>query len=325
MNVFDFQLVGYGMVCGGLLIYLCLYFAHESSFIGLRSKDVLYNLVSHVSDDERSAGLHIISGVLFTCGIALVVGGAVITIPFVLSNATNVGVFLTASGLVFGVEISMLSFWTLWQTRRIEQNQGAEISSFHGLIQCISEEMDRLLDDLRARKFNSTPLHRIYILTTNPFFGHLSFPTEKYTIAFEDSLRTASKWVSECRRVGPGNGSEFDFQILCGDETALNEFHRVFFGTPDQPAAVGNAEVAQATKAVEDLLSELATKAGTSEIIHRIKRVPRIQFAVVGNTVFEFALENPGFQSEIRAARRIREKVMCDRFVETFQVMKGLP
>jgi hypothetical protein len=323
MDARQWLAVGGALVLGGILVYLRLFFAHEGAFVGQKFTEVLYNLASHVPDDNRSAGLHILAGVMLTCGIAFVAAGAVITMPFVATDMANNSLLLTATGLVFGMEISVLSFWTLWQTRRIEQNQGSDISSFPALIIALNQEIERLLADLRAHNFSARSYHRIYLITTNPFFGKLSFPTDEFTIDFENTLLKAAKWVAECKNAG--GSTQMDFQILCGDNCALEQFHRAFYRNGTSGDAEADPRAVEATRSAAMLLEEMVKRAGGSPILHRVKGIPKMQFAVVGNTVFEFILDNPGFQSEIHRARRIREKVMCDRFVETFQILKELP
>lgn len=322
MGARQWLVVGFVLTVLGLATYLRLYFVHVKSFTGLRLRQVFYQLVSHVPDDDRSAGLHILAGVMFTCGVAFVLGGTVVTMPFVTGDADNNSLFLTTAGFVFGVEISILSFWTLWQTRRIEQNQGSDIASFTGLISGLAEDMEQLLGDLKARNFSATSYHRIYLVTTNPFLGELSFPREDSTIRFGNALRNAARWVAESSHGGSTEG--LDFQILCGDVQAIGRFHEGFFGTLNQPVKSSDPRVSTATAKVEKGLQDLESEAG-KKVVHRLKSVPPVQFAVVGHSVFEFLIDSQGSQSEIQKARRIRERVMCDRFVETFKILKQLP
>jgi hypothetical protein len=318
-----------GLSCFALsvVIYVCLYLGFRTSFLGLSFSDKIAHLISHVPDDDSPAWPHILAGVLFCMGLCLSVGVSVSSLQFVTSNPNAHSMALTASGLVFGVLISSISFWTLWQTKRIEQAQGSNINGFRELITAIAKEIEFINKDFRENnKRIGREHHRVFLVTTNPYFGHLSFTGDvESTDRFADAMRHAAENVHFSG--DNADDERFKMEILCGDRQAIQGFHQTFYGKAGAQADQNDSKVVKASHETEHFLSELQAKAdpmatGTPNLISRAEKIPKTQFAIVGNCVFEFILETPGYQSEIRRARRIREKVVCDRFRETFELLK---
>jgi hypothetical protein len=322
MNTGIWLLVGLGLCTIGIAIYCGVYLKKEKAFAGLSTLQTVLHLISNVPDDNSQAWPHIVAGVLTTLGLCLIASGTIVSLPFVAEDRNTVGLALTAGGLAFGVLISSISFWTLWQTRRIEQLQGARLEGFPSLIEIVASELDNLVSDLRLNNWKPRAHHRVYLVTKNPFFGRLSFPTEKFTERYTDALGHVATAVNLAKNTGAVH--DFDVQFLCGDSEALNEFHSMYFPSSD-PLKRFSDEALAATAETESLLEDLKKKAGGKDITKRIHNVPETQFAVVGSVVFEFILESRGSQAEVHSCRRIRDQVVCDRFVDTFKLLKLLP
>ncbi|MBS1983442.1 MAG: hypothetical protein JST16_04650 [Bdellovibrionales bacterium] len=227
--------------------------------------------------------------------------------------------------MIFGVLISTISFWTLWQTRRIEQNQGAEVSGFAQLIDRMAAEIEVLVKDLRDHGYRPRAHHRFLLVTTNPFFGRVSFKSAECTTRYTDALRHLATAASEVLQKSGGNaGHRLDVRILCGTRKALEDFHSIYF--PPQTGQAISTEAANASDDAESLLAQLLHESGAAGLlIERRDTIPRTQFAIVGNAVFEFVLTSPGSQTEVHTTRLLREAVVCQRFIETFEILLKLP
>ncbi|PYS25140.1 MAG: hypothetical protein DMF72_02575, partial [Acidobacteria bacterium] len=194
--------------------------------------------------------------------------------------------------------------------------------SFQALIIGITEQIKLVNADFQSHNFNAREYHRVLIVTTNPRFGLLSFPDKEFTRDFAHAMQDAADNVKISRRGNADN--KFMLEILCGDEETLNQFHQTFYKATD----VGDNRVKDATDATKDFIDDLGHRAlgkpGHDGIVFEVNEILKTQFAVVGNVVFEFMMETPGLQTEIHQTRRIREKVVCDRFRDLFDLLKQL-
>jgi hypothetical protein len=310
------------LVLAALMTYVLIYFFYRNSLLGVPLRGKLSYLISRVPDEDSPAWPHVLGGVLMCLGFCLLVGSYVALMPFVSADFNRHSTALTAGGLMFAVLISAVSFWTLWQTKKIEQIQGSNVGSFRELIEMMVRDMESLSDDFRANNNRVREHHRVFLVTTNPYFGKLSFPFDKVTQKFEDAMSHNAKHVKSSS--SPDRTEGFQMEVLCGDLSAIVKFHQIFYrGKGEVVAATDDNQVVKASQDTEAFIRRLNEDAGC-EIVHRAQRVPKTQFAIIGNVVYEFILEAPGFQSEIHRARRIGDKVACDRFLETFRLLKDL-
>jgi hypothetical protein len=133
--------------------------------------------------------------------------------------------------------------------------------------------------------------------------------------------------AAACVRRSRGGHGKFQFEIICGSEKTIDLFHRTYYRRGAGGLAPSrDPDVLEADRTAERFIRELSGAARTG-IATRVRAIPKTQFAVVGNVVFEFILDAPGRRAptEINRARRIEEAVTCNRFAETFKILKQLP
>jgi len=299
-----------------------VFLINRDALIGYRWSQKLSLLLTHIPDADAAAWPHVFGGVSLFLGICLLVGAAVANMSFVVADFNRHSAALTAGGFAFAVMVSVVSFLTLGQTKKIEQAQGANIDGFRDLIRKIHRDLKAVNDDFLTNNFRAREHHRVFLITSNPFLGRLSYPTDPIAGEFSDALRHSA----ECVGHAPAalGRDTFTFEVICGNPDVIRQFHREFYRGPGGTLAPeDDPQVKTASEMAERLIAELNTAAGKT-IVHRVPRVPKTQFSVVGNVVYEFILETPGFHSEVHRARRIGDKVVCDRFLETFHLLKEL-
>lgn len=311
---------GAGLVIVGGALYSCIFVRHRLAFRGLSRWNVLSNLVSQAPSDDARAYPHVLAGVLTCTGGCLLLGAWIGSMTFVRNNFSYHGTALTSSGLVFGVLISFISFWTLCQTKRIERLQGYEIEGFERLTELMAEQLDKINREFRDSHMEANRYHRFYLATTNPYFGVLSFPNSHATSDFRSAVLDAAN------NVELSGHRPFELRLICGTNAAMEEMSRQFF---NQSLAYRGKDAIQqecerANSATDKFLKDIENHApGT---IVRSNFIPEIQFAIIGNTVYEFILlePRPGGGTSIAGARRIEDGVVSERFrrqFATFQTM----
>lgn len=302
MNKFTVLWIGGASLLLSVGCYARAAWLGRSSLKPLRWIDRLAALVSHLPDDSSKAWPHVTGGVLGCTGFALLIAA-------VWDSFAVLGYHLTLeiSNLFFALLVAFVAFWTLWQTKRIEQNQAVEMFGFKGLIGQITKEIAALMTEVFAHPVAKFPRFRILLITTNPYFGQLSYPGEKSTDDFANSMRTASKRAA---------ANSMRFEILCGSASALASFHEAYFKKN------GMTEPDKAQAATSESLEFISELKGAT--IHQVRRVPKIQFAVIGNVVLEFILDSSEGHTDIQRYKRTHEKVVADRYEAFFEELTQL-
>ena len=309
--------------CISLVVYTSIYIYYRQSFFGMSVWDKLTYLISHVPDDRSAAWPHICAGVLFCAGVCLIGGTMIAGLPFVVKKFDQHATALTAGSLIFGVLISVISFWTLWQTKRIEQLQGANITGFKNLVAAITHEIERVNRDFLDHGNRASVGHRVLLATTNPYFGLLSFPDTIEERRFANAMCDAAKNV----RSSANGNRKFQMRILCANADHVHSFNDDFFKKAEP--AQSEDERKQATKTADErtekFVSDLETYAA-DQVVKRQSAIPMLQFAVVGNVVFEFILLEPrtGASTGIAGARKIEDRLVCDRFCKHLDLLERL-
>jgi hypothetical protein len=147
----------------------------------------------------------------------------------------------------------------------------------------------------------------VLLITTNPYYGQLSYPGEKVTFDFANSMRTASGLAAQ---------KSMRFELLCGDPITLGTFHDGYFKKN------GSTDSVKATAATKECLDFVAELKGAT--VHQVSRVPKIQFAVIGNVVLEFILDSGEGNTDIQRYKRTHEKVVADRYDAFFKELTQL-
>ena len=164
--------------------------------------------------------------------------------------------------------------------------------------------------------------HAVAIITTNPFFGCLSYKDENFTGELSAQLFKMAAAVGESVRNSSGHAGgrrNSRFEIICGDTAALQAFHEEFYAMDPRKQELAD----ERTKWTNDRLAELENRAG-AEIVTRVKVVPPNQFAVVGDVVYDFTLESFGQRSEIFDTDVKQDRRTARKAFTTFEILKTL-
>lgn len=286
---------------------------HEKSFL----KSLEY-IISHIPSSESRPWKHVKAGMSFCIGICLL-GGSTIGVVFNNQNINVHALSITAAGLVFAVLISFISFWTLWQTKRIEHIQGYRITHFRSLITKLNEEMKYLVSDYAvANEKNAQDHHRFLFITTNPYLGYLSFPNEEPTEEFKNLFHSLVDHVRESLVSQASNHNQIRVEIVCGNLRALHKFHLDFYnGKPD-----GVAKAKKATREIEARFKSINDMT-QGKVLRRVRNIPRSpQFAIVGNTLFDFTLDARAPYTEISETNIVADRKRCDIYTHTFNLLR---
>ncbi len=314
-----------GIACFGigLIIYARLLGENKNKLKLLPVWERVVALVSYIDSDSYNrptAKKHIIAGVSVCIGLCLLIGVGVSELPFVTCDYGAHGTVLTAAGLTFGILISVISFWTLWQTKKIENLQGAYIPGFKKLAEDLAVAIKKVNEHFVNNGCSASEGHRLIFITINPYFGVLSFLNDPIEVSFREALRAAAENVSRSQ-----GSTKFSMAILCGSISTIENFNRCFFQSkfPSMANADRVAKILDANKRTFAFLDELNIKAGT-QVVFQGEHIPDLQFAIVGNSVFEFFLLEPrtGSITGIAGARKIEDGLVCMRFLKQYEVFK---
>ncbi len=287
----------------------------------------LVDLISHVPDPKAGPGPHIFAGVTLIFGIALAFGTIVADVSSEPEDFLSYVISL--SSLIVGTLFSAISLWTLWQTRRLEYQAGYKIFDFHHLIIVLNKELDNLLSSLRNYQKKPQPFHRVYLVTTQPFLGMLTYPNSKETSKFESSLFECARLYSDLVLEFNNNSIPrmFEFQVICGDKSAISEFHKKYFtanGTTESKLADLDDTVEIKIKQMNELARTQNKKNKITENLGpflRMDHVPKVQYMIIGNKLFEFTLESGNSLSEIFNTQVVSDSRYCNAYIENFKIL----
>ncbi len=272
------------------------------------------HIVAYVPGDESRAWPHVLAGVCSALGVSFIV--ATVLIRLVDGNGPASGAALvTTASFVFAVFISAVTFWVLWQTAKLEHQAGFRMFTFLDLIKRTAEDVTRLVDNFgKAHRRQTKPHHRLYLITTNPFFGTLTYPDEVVTTTYRNAILSLAAACRDSKDTSPGHPIEF--QIICGNPAARLSFHQSFFASEKEPAKLA-AKLKAAGDRSDQFLSDL-TNFGVS--VKFVAKVPPTQFMVIGDTVYEFTIESQDQATEILYTDLKEDRKAADRFAQNFAV-----
>lgn len=303
-----------GLACGvvSLSVYALLYWRNRRDLRALRPAHRLVAVLAHLPNSSAGPWPHIVAGVL---GITSLSSLVALGLNHRLFDPSQDDFTLELTNFIFGILLASTSIWTLWQTKRIETNQGVELLGFRGFVGHLSKEMTFLRKNFRERSAKAFTHDRFLLITTNPMFGQLSFPHADEAEDYSNALVN----LAHCHAADP----MFKMEILCGTREELDRFHAKYLGlNPDSLSDDQRKKVEKLTAAVEAKIEHLNREA-QNIVVKRCMRIPHVQFAVVGNTVFDFVLESGDGHTEVHRVRMSAEKMIADRFEEFFRVIES--
>ncbi|NJD23498.1 MAG: class I SAM-dependent methyltransferase [Melioribacter sp.] len=275
------------------------------------------NIISFIPSKKSSPWDHVKGGIFSSLGLCLFFA-AIITTFFNGMNNIDIHSFeLTIAGLIFAILISFITFWTFWQTKQIDHKLGYNINGFKNLVQELTQRLNKLNEDFtNTHKHHAHKFHRVYFMTTNPFFGMLSENLAEERDPFQKALQLMALNVSYSKNGILNNNSkqEFIFKVACGNKFALDKFHRDFYGSDIETANKKTNE----TLALMEQMESLAGR----QIFYKLNVVPDTQFMIISNDLYEWILEaNPNQQLSDVFSTGVKEEDqrICDRFKNTFE------
>ena len=310
------------LIAMGLAVYVLLFVHYRQVFDRQSTIKTLLDLISHVPSSAAGPGAHIFAGVTLVAGVAL--GLATMVLDLLSPTGAGAGTVVSLSGLLVGLVFAAVSLWTLWQTRRLDFQFGFQIAGFHDLIAHINKELDDFISSLQAvYSLRPQPFHRVYLVTTNPFLGKLSYPHSTETTKFRAHLHMLAQFAAEIettRTSARSSERPLAFKILCGTPEAINAFHRSFFGTGSDASERAERASLETERAMADI-NQLLADAGGEPVFYPMPTVPKVQFMIIGNTLYEFTLDSQGSQTDIYNTNVVRDSRYCSAFVENFHLL----
>ena len=276
------------------------------------TRELVGEVFAHVDHSRGSALPHIIAGISFIGGLAILLASAVAILIF--GDSASLNVRLALASISIGILFSSISLWTLWQTRRITFGYGTTITEMEDLVRHLNIEIDKLIASFRdVHKSHAQPYHRFLLVTTQPLFGSLTPIRKELSEHFQSNLRK----LATCQRDTIDPESPFSFQIVCGDQPLINEFHREYFGKNDN-------EINRMNDVVESLLADLERDSlDTHTVVIRKASIPPVQFAIVGNSVFTFSLQTADATTVIDGSRHADIRHVA-AYRRTFEFLKEI-
>lgn len=323
------QYVSLFLIVVGMLTYFYLYSTYRVLREDKTTSEAIIDIISHVPEAGARPGPHILAGVSLVCGVSLSLAAMISDI--VAPAKEFVAYLVSLSSLMIAAAFSSISMWTLWQARRLEFQAGYKIHDFYQLISKLNCELELLLSSLRGHyQMKSQPFHRVYLITTQPFLGMLSYPNSDATNKFKGLVHQCAdahyKTVFEYNH--KNCDSYFDFHILCGDNTLLKNFHEKFY---DNKSGYDEKKIISLSQEVEKEIQDINDRAERANGVdnrikkdlgpfHRVKVIPSVQFMVIGNKLFEFTLEAGNSQSEIFNTQVVHDSRYCESYINNFRL-----
>jgi hypothetical protein len=286
------------------------------------SGSTIVDLISHVPSPNSGPGFHVLAGTSLVGGLSIGLATVLSDIAVPFSDFTP-AVVSTAS-LLIGLTFSSVSLWTLWQARRLDFQAGYKIHDFHDLIARINRDLTALFESLQGvYQLRAQPYHRVYLVTTQPFLGMLSYPNSTETREFQEHFRTLARLTADTIRLHKRGDSshDLDFQVICGDPLAIKEFHRSFYHqsarTPEELAALDDS----VEREIQQMSDVIMAAGGTGPFL-RTRDVPRVQFMIIGNKLYEFTLDPGNSVTEIFNTQVLHDSRYCEAYIQNFSIMK---
>ena len=291
------------------------------------TSEAVVDIISHVPETGAGPGPHILAGISFVCGFSLLM--ATIISDIVAPKGEFIAYLVSFSSLAIAALFSTISMWTLWQARRLEFQAGYKIHDFYHLITSLNKDLEVLLFSLReSYQLKVQPFHRVYLITTQPFLGMLSYPNSEASNKFKGLLKQC---VDVCYDTvldyNLGNAkSVFEFHIICGDQDLFEKFHTSFYdhsGVDEKKIKSIILEVENEIEALNDKVNRGNSKNLIKSNLgpfHRVKAVPSVQFMIIGNKLYEFTLEAGNSHSEIFNTQVVHDSRYCEAYIKNFDI-----
>jgi hypothetical protein len=305
-----FAIIGVLLFILGVFVYIYIWSKNKND---LPDGQSWYRSIAYILSftPRSSVVVHIIAGICVTLGLALSGGyfiGYRLNPNTLTSHSSAVGIAST----IFSVLTCFITFWTLNQTKKIEHNQGHKIYDFPTLITRMANDINGLIRSYKENyKEEAQEFHRVYLITEHPFFGHMSFPADDYTKNLLFGYERLKELLEE-------RDSGFVFEMICGSPGCVGEFIGQYY------SGISNEEtkrkrIEQEVNYFEKKISDFV-EAGIATRVEELPRYP--QFAIIGNTVFEFLIQARNPQTKSIETHVSMDANKCQLYIKTFELLK---
>lgn len=298
------------IVCG----FLCLWILKRKfkEFFATKSfRSSLKHYFGHVPEQNDTPWLHLFLLLTVVLSVSAAAGLSIIGEVRRLPDA--LALELSIVGFVFTCSSACVTFWTLWQTHRIEYHTGYRIVGFRELIVELTRQLQLMEEQVKtSSKAGQRQTHRVLFIAPQPFFGMLSFGwNDNLYQNYEDALSRVAKLRRRHR--------EFVFGIICVDTIGLRTFHK------DYQQGRSQEWLDESVEAAEKAIVRITEAAGDGcEVFTRYHSTPGTEFVVIGNRVYSFAIEAVSGQSEIHETDVKEDRRNADRHARTFKLIGDL-
>jgi len=310
------------LVTIGSIIYWVLFLRNQPVFTNQSWKKTLVDLISHLPDSTSGPGAHIFAGVFFASGVSGIIS---IIIADAISSPDQLhGMIISTNSLLIAALFSSVTLWTLWQARRISYQSGYQIHDFHDLISHVNNDLEDLCDSIsNVYNMKPQPFHRVYLVTKQPFLGMLTYPVSPETRKFKQHLITLSSYAANSIAAKEGGKAinPLVFEIICGTENVISQFHKEYY----QGGSKSKQEIKQLGEDVELEIRQMDEKlqaVGAHGPFYRTVKVPKVQFMIIGNKLYEFTLHPGNSVTEIFNTQVVTDSRYCNAYIETFSILR---
>jgi len=189
---------------------------------------------------------------------------------------------------------------------------GHSIYGFDSLMDALTEELNKRRDQIYRSQEVKAEDARFIFLTSNPFFGILSFPAEKRTSDFMFALEGYAKAIKKSENI-----ENESFLVVCSDKARLEKFNRSYFQDPD---GTDKEDFEESVEESEKLLYEINRILGPASCQRYGTSMEHMQFAIFGSLVFEFVMklgkDKHKGHSEIEYTRRIDDQYVARTYAQ---------
>jgi len=328
-----FELYHYSLIFSLILLiiggftYTFLYRKYRVLREDKSTSEAVIDIISHVPEIGAGPGPHILAGISLVCGFSLL--SSTIISDIVAPKGEFIAYLVSVSSLSIAAVFSSISMWTLWQARRLEFQAGYKIHDFYHLIINLNKDLEALLVSIReSYHLKAQPFHRVYLITTQPFLGMLSYPNSEASNKFKSLLKQCvDVYYDTILDFNLENAKNiFEFHVLCGDCELFKKFHQSFYQNSGVDAKkINNINIEVETEI--DALNKKVKRGNSKDLIksdlgpfHRMKAVPSVQFMIIGNKLYEFTLEAGNSQSEIFNTQVVHDSRYCEAYIKNFNL-----
>lgn len=265
---------------------------------------------------NANASLTLLGGIVFIAGLSMILGGS---IRYFNQEENSI---VTNASYALSIGLALITLYTLALHKEDRHKRGNEIESFTDLVRKLTTEVDALIYQLDSEH---RKVAEILFFTNNPYFGLVSankdstHPDRDVTRAYYQAMKDLGGSVESAKSNG------VVFKVIYGDDDALSYYHSkfgekriadhggetvVYRPSPDEvskPVEVVCKNSESYVKEINELTVNFVESLKShcpSLIVHRAPILPRRQYVVINQRVFEFMIQ-AGVEAETDQSSKV--------------------